>query len=219
MPDSIIKNAPEIDKLLSDIKICDPAVGSGAFPVGLMHEVIKLRNILAIYLQNENCTQYDLKRQFIEHSFYAVDIDDGATEIARLRLWLSLVVDEEDIDQIKPLPNLDYKIVKGNSLIGFPKDWRSEAFTKIEDLQNQHISETNPSRKNDLKATIDNLIEKQLNNSEKVFGSKINFDFRLFFPEVFRHKDGFDIVIGNPPYIQLQKAFNSKIKFADLYKD
>ena len=46
-----------------------------------------------------------------------MDIDPGAVEIAKLRLWLSLIVDEEDIKQIRPLPNLDYKIMQGNSLL------------------------------------------------------------------------------------------------------
>ena len=67
-------------------------------------------------------TTYDFKRRCIEHSLYGVDIDPGAVEIAKLRLWLSLVVDEDDIKNIKPLPNLDYKVVCGNSLLGCGKE-------------------------------------------------------------------------------------------------
>ena len=68
---------------------------------------------------------------------YGVDIDPGAVEIAKLRLWLSLVVDEEDIRQIKPLPNLDYKIVCGNSLLGVEKTlFNLDLFKELEVLKN-----------------------------------------------------------------------------------
>jgi hypothetical protein len=110
IPESIIENAKEIDNLLANIKICDPAVGSGAFPVGMLHEIVKLRHLLSLYLGRDTST-YDLKRHTIENSLYGVDIDPGAVEICKLRFWLSLVVDEEDFYNIKPLPNLDYKVV------------------------------------------------------------------------------------------------------------
>ena len=118
MPSSIIDNAVEIDKLLTYVKICDPAIGSGAFPMGLLHEIVEARNVLTIYIGNEQSrTKYHLKEDCIQHSIYGVDIDEGAIEISKLRLWLSLIVDENDIENIKPLPNLDYKIICGNSLI------------------------------------------------------------------------------------------------------
>ena len=78
---------------------------------------------------------------------YGVDIDAGAIEIAKLRLWLSLVVDEEDINQIKPLPNLDYKIVAGNSLIGVEKDlFNDSLFKKLEELKPRYFDETNVNK-------------------------------------------------------------------------
>lgn len=117
LPDSIRKNAKLIDDLLADITVCDPAVGSGAFPVGMMNEIVRARNVLSVFLNNQERNNYEFKRRCIEHSLYGVDIDPGAVEIAKLRLWLSLVVDEEDIKNIKPLPNLDYRIMQGNSLI------------------------------------------------------------------------------------------------------
>ena len=127
LPDSIRKNAKLIDDKLAEITVCDPAVGSGAFPVGMMSEIVKARNVLTTFVTQASkpekghgqdaCATYNFKRQCIEHSLYGVDIDPGAVEIAKLRLWLSLVVDEEDIKNIKPLPNLDYKIMRGNSLI------------------------------------------------------------------------------------------------------
>jgi len=117
LPESIRKNASLIDEKLENITICDPAVGSGAFPVGMMNEIIKARNVLTPYLEDDFRTIYNFKRQCIEKSLYGVDIDPGAVEIAKLRLWLSLIVEEQDFKEIKPLPNLDYKIMQGNSLI------------------------------------------------------------------------------------------------------
>jgi len=117
LPKSIEKFAEDIDESLADIKICDPAIGSGAFPVGMMNEIVKSRSVLSIYIKNPKRTIYGFKRDCIQNSLYGVDIDPGAIEIAKLRLWLSLVVDEDDIKQIKPLPNLDYKIMQGNSLL------------------------------------------------------------------------------------------------------
>ena len=118
MPEKVRENSLLIDEKLSVIRVCDPAVGSGAFLVGMMNEIARARNALTTYLGGkQQRTFYDFKRNAIHYSLYGVDIDSGATEIAKLRLWLSLIVDEEDILQIKPLPNLDYKIMQGNSLI------------------------------------------------------------------------------------------------------
>jgi len=113
LPESIRNNAELFDEKLAEITVCDPAVGSGVFPVGMMSEIVKARNVLSVFLNNKGRTAYNFKRRCIEHSLYGVDIDPGAVEIAKLRLWLSLVVDEDDIKNIKPLPNLDYKIRKG----------------------------------------------------------------------------------------------------------
>ena len=113
-------NREKIDKLLKDIKVVDPAIGSGAFPVGMMMEIIKARGSLTKFFPKEaqsERTAYNFKRECIEDSLYGVDIDPGAVDIAQLRLWLSLIVDEADIHKIKPLPNLDYKIMCGNSLL------------------------------------------------------------------------------------------------------
>src|SRR3989338_7247109 len=114
LPDSIKDFASEIDEKLATIKVCDPAIGSGAFPVGMMNAIVKARMVLSSYLKDKNRTLYVFKRDCIQNSLYGVDIDPGAVEIAKLRLWLSLVVDEDNIKQIKPLPNLDYKIMQGN---------------------------------------------------------------------------------------------------------
>ncbi len=106
----------DIKLALDKVKICDPAIGSGAFPMGLLQEIFGIKQALWFYEHND-LNQFpasDIKQQIIQNSIYGVDIEHGAVDIARLRFWLSLVVDE-NIPQ--PLPNLDYKIVCGDSLI------------------------------------------------------------------------------------------------------
>jgi methylase of polypeptide subunit release factors len=118
MPKSIERHARLIDEKLINITVCDLAVGSGAFPVGMMTEIVRARRALTPYFNDvHERTAYHFKRHAIQNCLYGVDIDPSAVEIAKLRLWLSLVVDEEETNQIKPLPNLDYKIMQGNSLI------------------------------------------------------------------------------------------------------
>ena len=149
---------------------------------------------------------YTFKRRCIEKSLYGVDIDPGAVEIAKLRLWLSLVVDEEDIRRIKPLPNLDYKIVCGNSLLGVEKNlFNNELFAELERLKPLYFDETNPTKKQEYKRQIDSLI------SRITEGHK-DFDFEVYFSEVFHEQDGFDVVIANPPYVQIQKFSNLEKK-------
>src|SRR3989338_7443905 len=99
-----------LDRALANIKVCDPACGSGAFLVGMLNEIVSARRIL------EPRSEYKLKKEAIQECIYGVDIDPGAVDIAKLRLWLSLVVDFE-LKDIEPLPNLDYKIMCGNSLL------------------------------------------------------------------------------------------------------
>jgi hypothetical protein len=118
--DSVLKRAEELDAWLADLTVCDPAIGSGAFPLGMMAEIVRARRLLAKVTGRNGklgYTPYDFKRHAIQHTLHGVDMAPGAVEIAKLRLWLSLVVDEDDIQTIKPLPNLDYKIMQGNSLL------------------------------------------------------------------------------------------------------
>ena len=222
LPQSIRDNAGLIDARLADIKICDPAIGSGAFPVGMLHEIVHARQALAPHLPAaKRLRPYDLKKHTIAHSIYGVDIDPSAIDIARLRLWLSLVVDEDDYNSIDALPNLDYKIVRGNSLIGFPEHWESPAFQTIEDLKKQFFAETNHDKKIEQKSQIDAEIQKRMINSKQVFGYKIDFDFRLVFSEVWHHRRGFDIVIGNPPYVDSEEMTRKNLnrnKMKELYK-
>src|SRR5439155_8082361 len=96
-PESIINHAKLIDEKLADIMVCDPAVGSGAFPVGMMSEIVRSRSALTPYFNDPHeRSPYFFKRHAIQNCLYGVDIDPGAVEIAKLRLWLSLVVYEVD---------------------------------------------------------------------------------------------------------------------------
>ncbi len=108
--------AKQIDQLLKDIKVCDPACGSGAFLVGMLNEIVKVRKFLDEWYFDKNVSEYQLKKETIQNCLYGVDIDPGAIEIAKLRLWLQLVVDYE-LKDIEPLPNLDYRLMCGNSLL------------------------------------------------------------------------------------------------------
>lgn len=222
IPESIRNNAELIDRKLTEIRICDPAIGSGAFPVGLLHELVNAQLVLMPHLSraylnkkldgfgfqfhesiNESRYVYRLKRHIIQESIYGVDIDASAIDIARLRLWLSLVVDEDDLDPIETLPNLDYKIVCGNSLIGKPADVlpNDELLKEIERLKPIFYDETNEVKRKELRLQINKKIRQLLDEIEEFAGYKIDFDFKLYFSEVWHEKDGFDILIGNPPYI------------------
>lgn len=103
-----------IEKLINTVKICDPAIGSGAFPMGLLQEIFALKAVIHYELGYNVWSPAKIKQDIIQNSIYGVDLEPGAVDIARLRFWLSLVVDEPTP---KPLPNLDYKIMQGNSLI------------------------------------------------------------------------------------------------------
>ena len=94
---------------LKSVKVCDPAIGSGAFPIGILRELRLLRIALG-----DSSSPAALTKSIIEDNIYGVDIEKGAVDIARLRFWLALVVDE---DTPQALPNLDFKVMQGNSLL------------------------------------------------------------------------------------------------------
>jgi type I restriction-modification system DNA methylase subunit len=250
LPESIRKNARSFDDALKSIKICDPAIGSGAFPVGMMHEIVRARETLTTYISpsqgngttrsddeksplplrervrvrgNER-TPYNFKRHVIQNSIYGVDIDPGAIEIAKLRLWLSLVVDENDYRTIKSLPNLDYKIVCGNSLLGVERNLlNNHLFKELEELKQQYFEETSSGKKKVEKEKIDELIRQITDNDE-------HFDFEVYFSEVFHEhsnnphfskggQGGFDVVVANPPYIRHESIKEIKKELAKKYRD
>ncbi|MCC5918491.1 MAG: Eco57I restriction-modification methylase domain-containing protein [Cryomorphaceae bacterium] len=239
LPESIRQHAEIIDQKLSNIRICDPAIGSGAFPVGLLHELVNAMLVLKPHFGYDYLTQklkdfkfeqresvnesryiYRLKRHIIQESIYGVDIDASAIDIARLRLWLSLVVDEDDLDPIETLPNLDYKIVCGNSLIGMPETAMRnlQVEKELETLKEKFYDITDEKEKKTLRQEINTKIRELLDSAEQFAGFNIDFDYKLFFSEVWREKGGFDVVIGNPPYVRVQGIDKvSKDVFKRLY--
>ena len=110
---SVLENPEYVRRKIKDIKVCDPAIGSGAFPMGMLNELVSCSEALDMHI-DKNSNRAEIKKHIIQNSIYGVDIERGAVDIARLRFWLSLVIDEE---KAVPLPNLDYKIMQGNSLL------------------------------------------------------------------------------------------------------
>lgn len=131
-----------IENLLDQVKICDPAIGSGAFPMGLLQEIFSIKELIA-YETGKPWNPAETKLNIIQNSIYGVDIEKGAVDIARLRFWLSLVVDEE---KPKALPNLDYKIVVGDSIISkfdgeiVEIDWEIKGDTQTEAFGNENLN-------------------------------------------------------------------------------
>ena len=289
----IAENAADLDYLLANIKICDPAVGSGAFPMGMLNEIVNIRNLLQPFLYKQSSV-YDLKIHAISKSIYGVDLKPSSVEIARLRLWLSLIIEEE---VPTPLPNLNHKLMQGNSLLSsyqgielfndkFLLDTASNVHTiktlteEISLLEEQLIynsknnnlsnmqkikkqlqalvrrrekfsknNQNHPSPQDELFERKDthsmilkqvnllqskisklllpdnienkNELEKEINkikwslieisvssnNKSCKLKSLINkriqpfFIWKLEFADVFKNNNGFDIIIGNPPYI------------------
>ena len=102
-------------QLLKEVKVCDPAIGSGAFPMGILYVLYHAIHHLHSHAEpHGNFDSTQTKRDIIQNNIFGVDIEQGAVDIARLRFWLALVVDAEEPH---PLPNLDYKITCGNSQI------------------------------------------------------------------------------------------------------
>ena len=315
LPQSIRSHKEELDHLLANIKVCDPAVGSGAFPLGMLNEIVSARTLLAIHI-GTSTSAYQLKLHAISNSIYGVDLDPGAVEIAKLRFWLSLVVEE---DFPSPLPNLEHKIMQGDSLISQYAgielfndeflDIHNSAQIEIEDIKNiladiqkeanqllsagefnsakkqdidnkvksytrrlkflknkivdqsesgslfdipeakeeaqkktkqlqskvaEYISVVSKTQKENLKNEIEtlkwDLIEASLEEEDEVHKLesirklrkdriKPFFIWKLEFSEVFKNKNGFDIVIGNPPYLRVQGIEKDISKtYKELYR-
>ena len=107
--------ATRFTQLLKEVKVCDPAIGSGAFPMGIFYVLYHAIHHLHSHAEpHGNFDSTQTKRDIIQNNIFGVDIEQGAVDIARLRFWLALVV---DADKPQPLPNLDYKITCSNSQI------------------------------------------------------------------------------------------------------
>ena len=220
-----------LDKKLCDVKICDPAIGSGAFPMGLLRELFLCRGAIKDF---NNAA--DIKKHIIQNNIYGVDIERGAVDIARLRFWLSLVVDEKTPHF---LPNLDFKIMQGNSLlesyqgvdlskltyqnIGKESVCQMTFFDNETDIKRRSLSNiinkyydcADRSQKKEIMNQIVSNVNKQIELQNysvdlSVLDIATNDQFFLWhtwFSDVFNRpsKCGFDIVIGNPPYVEAKK--------------
>jgi len=276
---------------LDKMKSIDPACGSGAFPMGILQKTALIlekvdpdsiewvmrmveripdsviRQIVEDQLLNEDWS-YKHKLGIIQNSIYGIDIQPIAVEISKLRFFLSLIVDTKINDStpnrgVKPLPNLEFKIVCADAIFKSPEKEtiseffeREPFFVRLEELVKDYFNASNDVKKEKLKEEIKSHINKKVKDKtdeinsilkpakgtkfEQLWGEKkraevgeLNrelelwdsytnifnhqkvefFDTRYFFPDV---KDGFDIVIGNPPYIQLQ---NNNGYLGEKYKD
>jgi len=243
---------------LEKVKILDPACGSGAFPIGALQKIVfilqqidpegqlwfkkqirntspEVKRVIERELENKNF-DYIRKLGIIRENIYGVDIQSIATEISRLRCFLTLIVDERIEDKhenrgIEPLPNLDFKFVTANSLIGLPKIDLSQQsmfddYQKIDDLKNirdQYFNASGIEReqlKTEFVTQQKRLVDQLIKEHGFMGMAKAELTQKLTDWEPFTHKstswfdpewmfgikDGFDIVIANPPYIQLSKT-------------
>ena len=198
-----IRDPEKVLKVLQTLRICDPACGSGAYLLGMMSELLRLREALFRSQNVDPRTTYQRKLDIIQQNLYGVDKDEFAVNIAMLRLWLSLAVDYDD-DTPEPLPNLDYKVATGDSLTGPTPEPPDKQFSleepliqQIQEHQTEYLITHTDSEKQKLREAIAEL-KGQLHGWQ---ANEDEFVWRVEFPEVFQ-EGGFDMVIGNPPYVR-----------------
>ena len=228
-----------ISDKLKVIKILDPACGSGAFPMGLLNRMI---DILSHISPQENI--YDLKLSIIENCIYGSDIQSIAAQITKLRFFISLICNcEKDANKpnygIPTLPNLETKFVAANSLIAKKRQACHSLFENPEieptkqaltEIRHEHFAAKTANRKSTLRQKDKELREKlaRLLAEDNDFApddAKQLADWNpydqnavadFFDPEwMFGVSDGFDIVIGNPPYLRIQELRKTNNKLAD----
>ena len=230
LPEALEPCREAIDTALREVKICDPAIGSGAFPMGLLNELWRCREAI----EGDSMERVELKKEIIENNVYGVDIEKGAIDIARLRFWLSIVVDAE---KPEPLPNFDYKFMQGNSLIesykgidlsrisnrlrggqskspqlllGLDSDLSRK---NLQRLLRDYFSVTDHRQKASMRQAVNDEVKRLIEDFIGGTASDLakldpsaNQDFFLWhtwFKDIF-DKGGFDIVIGNPPYVVVE---------------
>lgn len=210
---------------LDKLTVLDPACGSGAYPMGMLQLIVKTYERL-----EGRFDQYKTKLQIIQNNIFGVDIEPMAVEISRLRAWLSLIVDEEDSQIVAPLPNLDFKFVCANSLLSLDRNMGifsdSELHQKLKDIRVKYFNARIPKSKKKFQTEYhaladskqQSLTDDKRTRQLKSFDPFKNSQAAMFFDtdQMFGLDDKFDIVIGNPPYVQLQK--NGGV-LADAYKN
>lgn len=211
---------------LKTVKVLDPACGSGAFPVGMLNRIVEILG----KLKTDRGNVFKLKRHIIENCLYGSDIQCIAAQITKLRFFISLIVNcEKDLSKpnfgIPELPNLETKFVAANSLIGVAKIEKGQDLfenPKVVDIteelrkvRHDHFNANTAARKRRLvkrDAELRQKLFKELDGNffQQKDADKLarwnpydqNVSAPFFDPEwMFGIKDGFDIVIGNPPYV------------------
>ena len=218
-----IRDPEKVLKVLQNLRICDPACGSGAYLLSIMSELLRLRDALFKSNQIDSKTTYQRKLDIIQKNLYGVDKDDFAVNIAMLRLWLSLAVDFAG-EMPEPLPNLDYKVATGDSLTGpapAPSDEQilpeDHLIQQIQERQAEYLVTHVDAEKQELREVIAEL-KGQLQGWQ---ANADGFVWQVEFSEVFQ-EGGFDIVIGNPPYVRQEKIIPIKPvlehQFPEVYR-
>jgi type I restriction-modification system DNA methylase subunit len=206
----------QIIDALDNLKVFDPACGSGAFPIGMMQLLVR------VYARLEPRFDYHkAKLAIIEKNIYGADIEPMAVEISRLRAWLALVVDEDsNAKSVRPLPNLDFKFVSANSLIALPQQGQLSFFeddsldSKLQEIRDSYFNTESLKQKSKLKQKYTELVEQEIS----LFGeSSRTSQLKTFRPfeadsvadffdatQMFGFAK-FDVVIGNPPYVRQEK--------------
>ena len=218
-----VAHARRVAEALAEVTVVDPACGSGAYLLGMMQELIELQARLFNVTQDAK-SLYDLKLEIIQRNLYGVDIDDFAVNIAMLRLWLSLAIDYEG-ETPEPLPNLDFKVVCGDSLLGLDPSsgtevqgglgYNQEKVQLLGHHKGEFLRASTGAEKDRLRVEIAS-VKSEIQESLGAAADEDVLNWRVEFAEVFGGGRGFDIAIANPPYVQLEREGG---RLRRLYKD
>ena len=219
-----VADARRIAGALERVTVVDPACGSGAYLLGMMQELIELQTTLFNVEGMDSKAIYDLKLEIIQRNLYGADIDDFAVNIAMLRLWLSLAIDY-DGETPEPLPNLDFKILSGDSLTAADPNPAEQGniFTEairnspLADLKARYLRENRPGHKQSLRKDIAKAEDELRSTLGGAAAPDGVTDWLIQFAEAFEN-GGFDIVVANPPYVR-QENITNKPALVSLYKD
>lgn len=226
-----LRDPEAVLQVLRAVRVCDPACGSGAYLLGMLHELLDLRASLFAIKNLDPISTYNRKLEIIQQNLYGVDIDPFAVNIARLRLWLSLAVDF-DGPKPEPLPNLDFKIEAGDSIlspspekkVGEYISMRDHLVDKYATLKQAFLVAHGEDKKSLRKEAAQ--LRADIAHLTHVGDPFPGFDWAVEFAEVFKDsgkdggKDGgFDIVVANPPYVRQELIKDIKPALRRFYPE